>query len=108
MFEDKNAQILKQFERLSKIYSEQLWPRQNLYIRRLNRARKNNHWLSFELPPSPDSSDYDSFFIDIILENTHMLMLYDQLTLITKENSLLKEMTTALNLVNSELSNEDS
>jgi hypothetical protein len=109
MFEDKSTKLMEQFGRLTKIWSEQLWPRENLYIRRLNRAQENKKsWFKFQLPPSTHSSDYNSFFLDVVLENTYMLMLYDQIFLIIGEELLLEQMKDALELVNSELIKKDS
>jgi hypothetical protein len=107
MFEDKSDEVMKQSDRLTIIWNEQLWPRENKYIRRLNRVQGKN-WFNFELPPSPHSSDYDSLFADVVLENTFMLSLYEQISLIIREETLLEQMKAALELIKSELIQKDS
>jgi hypothetical protein len=103
MFEDKGKEIADDFNRLIGTWSSQLWPRENLYVRRLNRASANNKWIGIDLPRSGANSNYDSFFDDIVLENTYMLTLYEQTANIKDEEKLLNQMTDILDIINSEL-----
>jgi hypothetical protein len=103
MFEDGIKDSTDDFNRLIGVWSSQLWPRENLYVRRMNRANANNEWLGIDLPKSGVNSDYDSFFDDIILENTYMLTLYEQTEIIKNEEELLIQMKYILDIINSEL-----
>lgn len=107
-FEDENAKLMRGFSRLVTIWGEHLWPRENLYIRRLNRAQENKKsWFEFTLPPSRHVSDYERFFADVVLENTYMLMLYDHTYLIIREEILLEQMKEILTLVESRIVEND-
>jgi len=103
VFEDKIKETNDDLNRLSRIYEELLWPLENKYIRRMNRALKLQEWFGYKIPNRGYSSDYDSFFSDILLENTYMLTLYEQSDLINGEELLLKHMESALELVKNEL-----
>ena len=107
MFEDKINDPQDNFNRLIRIWNSQLWPRENLYIRRVNRANKNNEWLGVDIPQRSINSDYDSFFNDIVLENTYMLTLYEQTEIIKNEESLLNQMKSVIELINSEIRNSN-
>ena len=69
----------------------------------MNRANANNEWLGIDLPKSVVNPDYDSFFDDIVLENTYMLTLYEQTEIIKNEEELLIQMKYILDIINSEL-----
>ena len=107
MFEDKINDPKDDFNRLIGVWNSQLWPRENLYIRRMNRAHANNEWLGVDLPKNNFNSDYDSFFNDIVLENTYMLTLYEQTEIIKNEESLLNQMKSVIELINSEILNSN-
>ena len=107
MFEDKINDPKDDFNRLIGVWNSQLWPRENLYIRRMNRAHANNEWLGVDLPKNDFNSDYDSFFNDIVLENTYMLTLYEQTEIIKNEELLLNQMKSVIELINSEIRNSN-
>ena len=107
VFEDMLEESTKGFERLIGVWQEQLWPLENLYIRRMSRIKESNEFFGYNLPQDGSISDYDSFFHDIALENSYMLTLYELTTIIENEKLLLENMETVLDLVNSELIEKD-
>jgi len=109
VFEDRIQEISNHFVRLDRIYQEQLWPLEHKYVRRLIRAQKTEEVFSdgkMNLG-SPDSSDYERFFEDIVLENTYVLTLFEQTDFIDAEELLLNHMKDALALINDELNNRN-
>ena len=103
MFEDKIALIHQDFERMTNLYVNQLWPLENHRVRRLNRAHVQYNWFKEELPKSAYKTDWDGFFNDIDLENTYALALYEYTGTIKREENLLNHMNMVLGLVKSEL-----
>ncbi len=103
MYEDLINESKADFNRVQGVWNSQLWPRENMYIRRINRANANNRWLGVDLPKSSVNSDYDSFFDDIVLENTYMFTLYNQTSIIQDEKEILIQMEDILETINSEL-----
>lgn len=103
MFEGRLSESNDDFNRLLGVWNSQLWPRENLYIRRINRANVNNRWIGVDLSNGGATSDYDRFFDDIVLENTYMFTLYNQTAIIRDEENLLTEMKNILDIINSEL-----
>ena len=63
MFNDN----VEDFARLIEVWNGHLWPRENLYIRRVNRAYEHNEWLGVNLPQSESNSDFDSFLMTLFL-----------------------------------------
>lgn len=104
-FEDEVKDPIDDLNRLLGVWNAQLWPRENLYVRRMNRATDNNEWLGVDLPKKGVNSNYDSFFNDIVLENSYMLTLYEQTEIIKKEELVLNHMKSILELINSEIEN---
>ncbi len=102
-FEDEVNDPIDDLNRLIGVWNEQLWPHENLYVRRMNRAHANNEWLGVDLPKNGISSDFDSFFDDVVLENNYMLTLYEQTEIIKKEKLVLKHMKSILEIINSEI-----
>jgi hypothetical protein len=102
-FEDNVEDSTGDFARLIGVWNGQLWPRENLYIRRINRAHDNNGYIRVDRPKSAAVSDYDSFFQDIVLENTYMLTLYEQTEIIKNEEQLLQDMKAVLELLDAEI-----
>lgn len=107
MFEGRLSESNDDFNRLLGVWNSQLWPRENLYIRRINRANVNNRWIGVDLSNGGATSDYDRFFDDIVLENTYMFTLYNQTAIIRDEENLLTEMKNILDIINSELRSPD-
>ena len=105
MFEDKIVLVHQDFERLTNLYVNQLWPLENHRVRRLNRAHVQYYWFEVELPKSAYKTDWDGFFNDIDLENTYALAFYEYTGIIKREENLLNHMNMVLGLVNAELVN---
>ena len=102
-YEDALKDPTDDFNRLLGVWNSQLWPLENLYVRRINRAHSNNEWLGVDLTGVSAQSDYEGFFKDIVLENAYMLTLYEQTEIIKKEESLRDRMKSILEVINSEL-----
>jgi len=106
-FEDRTQEISNDFVRLNRIYEELLWPLEHKYVRMLNSALKMEEFFGYKILGSPYSSDYERFFGDIVLENTYVLILYEQTDFINGEELLLNYMKSALVLINHELNNKN-
>jgi len=105
MFEDKISLINQDFERMTNLYVNQLWPLENHRVRRLNRAHLQYYFFKEELPKSAYKTNWDGFFNDIDLENTYALALYEYTGTIKREENLLNHMNMVLGLVKAELVN---
>jgi len=104
-FEDEVKDPVDDLNRLIGVWNAELWPRENLYVRRINRAHANNEWLGVDLPKKGVNSDYESYFDDIVLENTYMLTLYEQTEIIKKEKLVLNHLKSIIKLLGSEIEN---
>jgi hypothetical protein len=103
VFEDQTEETKEDFTRLNGIYEVQLWPREHLYVRRLNRAPQLKETIGFNITRSVYNSDFEGFFNDISMENMYMLVLYEITDLIEGEELLLKHMENSLKVVKNEL-----